>query len=67
MGETPGYQDCRRSGVAFTSERQPMDGVIPCIPPIAGGLTSRERSGQWTPLPTVGGGIKGMRDNCQPR
>lgn len=40
-GEAPGYQGCRYSGIAFTSERLLLEGVIPrvAIPP--GRLTSR--------------------------
>ena len=40
-GEAPGYQGCRHSGVAFTSERHLMDGVIPRIEPIRSRLTRR--------------------------
>lgn len=31
VGEAPGYQGCRTSGVAFTSERLLMEGAIPRI------------------------------------
>lgn len=44
VGEAPGYQGCRYSGVAFASERQLMDGVIPGIPRLPGRLTTRDRS-----------------------
>lgn len=40
-GEAPGYQGCRHSGVAFTSERQLMEGTIPRIERASGRLTSR--------------------------
>lgn len=44
LGEAPGYQGCRYSGVAFTSERQLLEGVIPGIEALRGRLTTRERS-----------------------
>lgn len=31
IGEAPGYQGCRYSGIAFTSERLLMEGIIPRI------------------------------------
>lgn len=40
-GEAPGYQGCRHSGVAFTSERLLLEGAIPRIPAPAQRLTSR--------------------------
>ena len=40
-GEAPGHLGCRHSGVAFTSERLLLDGVIPRIPAEARRLTSR--------------------------
>lgn len=40
-GEAPGYQGCRHSGVAFTSERLLLEGAIPRIAPPRGRLTSR--------------------------
>lgn len=40
-GEAPGYQGCRHSGVAFTSERLLLEGAIPRIPAPAERLTSR--------------------------
>ncbi|WP_018234275.1 uracil-DNA glycosylase [Thioalkalivibrio thiocyanodenitrificans] len=42
LGEAPGYQGCRYSGVAFTSERLLVEGVIPRIEPTPR-ITSRER------------------------
>lgn len=41
VGEAPGYQGCRYSGVAFTSERQLIEGVIPRMPQLQGRLTDR--------------------------
>lgn len=40
-GEAPGYQGCRYSGVAFTSERLLLEGVIPRIDAPSGRLTNR--------------------------
>lgn len=40
-GEAPGYQGCRYSGVAFTSERLLGEGAIPRIPAPAGRLSTR--------------------------
>jgi len=40
-GEAPGYQGCRYSGIAFTSERLLGEGVIPRIPSLTGRLTNR--------------------------
>lgn len=43
VGEAPGYQGCRYSGVAFTSERLLLAGSIPRIPIVHSRLTSRPR------------------------
>lgn len=40
-GEAPGYQGCRYSGIAFTSERLLGEGVIPRIPALPGRLSTR--------------------------
>lgn len=40
-GEAPGYQGCRYSGIAFTSERLLGEGVIPRIPALSGRLSTR--------------------------
>lgn len=40
-GEAPGYQGCRYSGIAFTSERLLGEGVIPRIPALTGRLSTR--------------------------
>jgi hypothetical protein len=40
-GEAPGYQGCRYSGIAFTSERLLGEGAIPRIPALAGRLSDR--------------------------
>lgn len=41
VGEAPGYQGCRYSGVAFTSERLLLEGAIPRIRPPEGRLSVR--------------------------
>src|ERR1039457_593751 len=41
VGEAPGYQGCRYSGIAFTSERLLKEGAIPRIPVLAGRLSNR--------------------------
>lgn len=41
VGEAPGYQGCRYSGVGFTSERLLLEGVIPRVDRPAGRLTGR--------------------------
>lgn len=41
VGEAPGYQGCRYSGVAFTSERLLIEGAIPRVPRVAGRLSTR--------------------------
>jgi uracil-DNA glycosylase len=40
-GEAPGYQGCRYSGIAFTSERLLGEGVIPRIAAPSGRLSTR--------------------------
>ncbi|MBP8275281.1 MAG: uracil-DNA glycosylase [Propionivibrio sp.] len=42
VGEAPGYQGCRYSGIAFTSERLLLEGAIPRIEPIAHRLSVRK-------------------------
>jgi len=41
VGEAPGYQGCRYSGIAFTSERLLLEGKIPRIPPLTRRLSTR--------------------------
>ena len=40
-GEASGYQGCRYSGIAFTSERLLGEGAIPRIPALSGRLSTR--------------------------
>jgi uracil-DNA glycosylase len=42
VGEAPGYQGCRYSGIGFTSERLLLDGAIPRIPSLTNRLTVRK-------------------------
>jgi uracil-DNA glycosylase len=42
-GEAAGYQGCKHSGIAFTSERLLLEGRIPRIPKLNHRLTSRAR------------------------
>lgn len=42
-GEANGYQGCRHSGIAFTSERLLLEGSIPRVEPPKTRLTIRER------------------------
>jgi len=41
VGEAPGYQGCRYSGIAFTSERLILEGAIPRIPEATHRLSTR--------------------------
>jgi len=43
VGEAPGYQGCRYSGIAFTSERLVGEGVIPRLAPTSARLTDRSK------------------------
>ncbi len=43
VGEAPGYQGCRYSGVAITSERLLLEGMIPRMPALQGRLTDRAK------------------------
>lgn len=42
VGEAPGYQGCRYSGIAFTSERLLIEGSVPRVPREPGRLTGRK-------------------------
>ena len=41
VGEAPGYQGCRYSGIAFTSERLLLEGAIPRMPLLKERLSTR--------------------------
>lgn len=43
VGEAPGYQGCRYSGIAFTSERLLLEGAIPLIDRLASRLSTRPK------------------------
>lgn len=43
VGEAPGYQGGRYSGVAITSERLLLEGMIPRMPALQGRLTDRAK------------------------
>jgi uracil-DNA glycosylase len=40
VGEAPGYQGCRWSGVPFTSERLMVQGHIPRVPPLGAAINN---------------------------
>lgn len=54
VGEAPGYQGCRYSGVAFTSESLILNGTIPRIERPYARLTKRERPFCEPQLPSYG-------------
>ncbi len=43
VGEAPGYQGCKVTGIPFTSERLVLEGLIPRVSTTATRLTSRQR------------------------
>lgn len=42
VGEAPGYQGCRYSGVAFSSERLILEGAIPRVPSLCDRMSERK-------------------------
>ena len=56
VGEAPGYQGCRYSGIAFTSERLLCEGAIPRLAPEPARLTDRSRPFS-EPSATIAGGV----------
>lgn len=57
IGEAPGYQGCRYSGVAFTSERLLLEGAIPRMPDLQGQRIT-DRNVPWSePSATIVWGI----------
>ncbi|MCB9964247.1 MAG: uracil-DNA glycosylase [Rhodospirillales bacterium] len=56
LGEAPGYQGCRYSGMAFTSERLLMETGLPRVPKLSRRITTRPRP--WSePSATIVWGI----------
>lgn len=55
VGEAAGYQGCKVSGIAFTSERLILEGRIPRVEPGAARLTSRQRPWSEPSATTVWG------------
>jgi uracil-DNA glycosylase len=53
VGEAPGYQGCRYSGIAFTSERLLLEGAIPRIPALSGERLSTRRLPFSEPSATI--------------
>ena len=43
VGEAPGFQGCRYTGIAFTSERLILEGTIPRVVPGSDRLSQRQR------------------------
>jgi hypothetical protein len=53
VGEAPGYQGCRYSGVGFTSERLLLEGAIPRVDMPAGRLTTDRKTPFSEPSATI--------------
>lgn len=53
VGEAPGYQGCRYSGIAFTSERLLMEGKIPRIPKLLDRLSTNRKLPFSEPSATI--------------
>lgn len=53
IGEAPGYQGCRYSGVAFTSERQLLAGTIPRMSDLQGQRITTSRLSRTEPSATI--------------
>jgi len=53
VGEAPGYQGCRYSGVGFTSERLLLEGAIPRVSIPEGRLTTNRKTPFSEPSATI--------------
>jgi hypothetical protein len=60
VGEAAGYQGCKVTGIAFTSERLVLEGRIPRIAPDMPRLTSRERPWSEPSATTVWGNLHSL-------
>lgn len=60
VGEAAGYQGCKVSGLAFTSERLLLEGVIPRLPAPPSRLTLRARPWSEPSATTVWGTLQAL-------
>lgn len=52
-GQSPGWRGCRYSGIAFTSERQLLGGIIPRLSPTSSRLTRDSPTGRAMSEPSA--------------